>query len=42
MRYTIRKKLDYSTPQILLYAIDIERGFAMSLENPETDPEQDW
>lgn len=36
------EKLEYLTPVIKLCTAYLERGFALSLENPEYDPEQDW
>jgi len=42
MSYKNPKKSEYSTPKLTLYAVSIESGFALSLENPEYDPEQDW
>lgn len=35
-------KMKYATPIIRLYTVHLEHGFAMSLENPEYDPEQNW
>ncbi len=36
------KKLFYIEPSVMAYYLAAERGFAASLENPETDPEIDW
>lgn len=36
------KKYAYKEPQMRIIALSLERGFATSLENPETNPEIDW
>ena len=32
----------YIAPEFEVITIDVEQGFALSLENPESDPEQNW
>lgn len=32
----------YLSPEIRVVKLSLERGFATSLENPETNPEIDW
>lgn len=42
MKHTIYVKMEYLTPEFVVYAMNAERGFASSLEDPELDPEQEW
>lgn len=36
------KKYTYNEPKMRVVTLSLERGFATSLENPETNPEIDW
>ena len=36
------EKISYIVPRVHVVPLTVERGFAASLENPETDPEIDW
>jgi hypothetical protein len=42
MKHTIYVKMEYLTPEFVVYAMNAERGFASSLEDPELGPEQEW
>jgi hypothetical protein len=42
MNYTLCKKEGYAHPQLVELLCYVEQGFALSLENPESDPEQNW
>lgn len=36
------KNFVYITPELRIVKLKLERGFATSLENPDTNPEIDW
>lgn len=40
--YFFMKTFRYKEPKMSVISLTIERGFATSLENPETNPEIDW
>lgn len=40
--HTVMKKLNYITPEIEVIEVEIEKGFANSLENPEDGGISDW
>lgn len=40
--HIVMKKLNYLTPEIEVIEVEIEKGFANSLENPEDGGISDW
>jgi hypothetical protein len=42
MKHTIPIKMEYIAPEFSIYIMYAERGFALSLEDPQLDPEQEW
>ena len=38
----VQNKQNYLSPQIEISYVDVERGFANSIENPFIAPEQQW